>query len=96
MRFIGDLFVRRLLAPKLLPAIVYQLLEGGEDSLESLIALIAVVASEFDKKASLYQAPLRDAFAVFQRKLNAKSMSPRLCCLIQDLLDTKARGWALR
>jgi hypothetical protein len=78
MRFIGDLLVRRLLAPKLLPPIVHELLNGNEDSLESLIALVTVVAPEFEAKPSLYQAPLKDAFQVFRRKLNDKSLSSRM------------------
>lgn len=96
MRFIGDLLVRRLLAPKLLPQIVHKLLSGSEDALESLIALISVVASEFGDKASPYQAPLLDALRVLNCKLVNKSVCPRMCCQIQDLFDAKARGWASR
>jgi len=96
MRFIGDLLIRRLLAPKLLPQIVHKLLSGNEDALESLIALILVVAREFEEKASPYQAPLRDAFQVLRHKLNNKSVCSRLCCQINDLFDSKARGWASR
>jgi len=96
MRFIGDLLVRRLLAPKLLPQIVHKLLSGNEDALESLIALLLVVASEFEEKASAYQAPLRDSFQVLRHKLVNKSVCPRMCCQINDLFDAKARSWAPR
>lgn len=96
MRFIGDLLVRRLLAPKLLPQIVQVLLNGDEDALESLIALVMVVAPEFEGKQPLYQAPLRDAFQVLRRKLKEKSICSRMCCQINDLLDAKARSWAPR
>jgi hypothetical protein len=93
MRFIGDLLVRRLLAPKLLPPIVHELLHGTEAAIESLIALLSIVGPEFELKPSLYQAPLRDAFAVLGNKMSEKSLCPRLCCQINDLLDAKARGW---
>jgi hypothetical protein len=96
MRFIGDLVVRRLLSPKLLPPIVHELLGGNEDALESLIALITVVAPEFEAKASLCQAPLRDAFQVLRRKNNEKSVCLRMRCQIDDLFDAKARSWAPR
>jgi len=96
MRFIGDLLLRRLLAPKLLPPIVHELLGGDEDKLESLIALLTIVAPEFEAKPSLYQAPLRDAFQVLRRKNNDKSVCPRMKCQITDLFDAKARSWAPR
>jgi len=96
MRLIGDLLVRRLLAPKLLPPIVHELLNCDEAGLEALIALLMVVSPEFETKPSLYQAPLRDAFAALSRKMNEKAVCSRLCCQIHDLLDAKARGWAPR
>jgi len=96
MRLIGDLLVRRLLAPKLLPPIVHELLNCDEAGLEALIALLNVVSPEFETKPSLYQAPLRDAFAALTRKMNEKAVCSRLCCQIHDLLDSKARGWAPR
>jgi len=96
MRFIGDLLVRRLLAPKLLPPIVHELLTGNEDSLESLIALLMVVAPEFEKKTSLYQAPIRDAFGVLRRKSTDKGVCSRMRCQISDLFDARARDWAPR
>jgi hypothetical protein len=94
MRFIGNLLVRRLLAPKLLPPIVHELINGDEAATESLIALLATVAPAFEAKPSLYQAPLRDAFAVLRRKMDGKDVCPRICCQINDLLDAKERGWA--
>jgi len=85
-----------LLAPKMLPAIVHELLGGNEDALESLIALIIVVAPEFEKKTSLYQAPVRDALQVLRRKNGEESVCLRMRCQINDLFDAKARSWAPR
>lgn len=96
MRFIGDLLVRRLLSAKLLLPIVQQLLNSNEAALESLIALLNVVGPEFEMKQSLYQAALRDAFAVLRAKMSDKAVCARVGCQINDLLDAKARGWALR
>jgi len=96
MRFIGDLLVNRLLAPKLLPPIVHELLNRDEDALESLIALINVVAPEFEKKQSIYQAPVLDALQVLRRKLQQKSVCSRIRFQITDLFDAKERGWAPR
>lgn len=96
LRFIGDLLVRRLLSAKLLPPIVHTLLSGTEAELESLLALLEVVAPVFEGTPSLYQAPLHDAFAVLRRRVAEKSTCQRVRCQIQNLLDARARGWAPR
>ena len=41
---IGELLVRRLLAPKLMLPIIHELLTGDDAALEDLVALLAVVA----------------------------------------------------
>lgn len=96
MRFIGELLARRLLAPKLLPPIVHELLNGDAAAAEDLIALLTVVAPHFEQKASLVQAPLKDAFATLKQKSIAKGTSTRLKCQITDLLEARTRGWAPR
>jgi hypothetical protein len=96
MRFIGDLLVRHLLAPKLLLPIVHQLLNSDEAALESLIALLMVVGPEFEVKPSLHQAPVREAFGKLRGKMSDKGVCARTRCQIQDLLDAKARAWAPR
>jgi translation initiation factor 4G len=64
MSFIGELLVRRLLAPKLMLSIIHELISGNSEAmLESLIALLTVVGPCFDQKASIYQAPLKETFA---------------------------------
>jgi hypothetical protein len=94
MRFIGELLVRRLLAQKLMLPIIFQLLAGDEAALESLIALLNVVAPEFDQTSSPYQAPLNDAFATLSRKSKDKSVSQRLRFQLRDLFEARARGWS--
>jgi len=96
MRFIGDLLVRRLLAQKLMPPIVLELLNGDEAALESLIAFLMVIAPFFEQNATLYKAPLRDAFATLRHKRTEKGISSRVRCLMSDLFDARARGWAPR
>lgn len=94
MRFIGELLVRRLLAPKLMLPIVHELLNGDEASIEDLVALLTVVAPSFEQKASLFQAPLKDAFATLRGK--SKGFSTRVHCQISDLLEARSRAWAPR
>jgi len=96
MRFIGELLVRRLLAPKLICPIIFKLLSDDEAALEDLIALLMVVAPFFEKHASLFQAPLKDAFVTLQQKKASKVFSTRLDCQISDLLDARSRAWAPR
>jgi hypothetical protein len=92
MRFIGELLVKRLLAQKLMVPIMFELLAGDEAALESLIALLTVVAPEFDQKPSPYQAPLHDTFSTLSRKTKDKSLSPRLRFQLRDLFDARAKG----
>jgi hypothetical protein len=94
MRFIGELLVRRLLAQKLMLPIIFQLLGGDEAALESLIALLNVVAPEFDQKSSPYQAPLNDAFSTLSRKSKDKNVSSRVRFQLRDLFEARARGWS--
>lgn len=96
LRFIGDLLVHRLLSIKLLPPIVHTLLNGGEAELESLLALLEVIAPGIEGEAASYQAPVNDAFAVLRQRVLQKSICQRVRCRIQNLLDAKARGWAPR
>lgn len=96
MRFIGELLVRGLLAQKLMPPIILELLHADEAALESLIALMTIVAPFFEQKASLYQATLRDTFTTLRRRQNDKGISSRVRCLLSDLFDFQARGWVVR
>jgi len=96
MRFIGDLLVRRLLAQKLMPPIILELLNGDEAALESLVAFLMVIGPFFEQNATLYKAPLRDAFATLRHKRTEKGISSRLRCLMSDMFDARASGWALR
>lgn len=96
MRFIGELLTQRLLAPKLMLPIVHQLIDGDDAALESLIALLTIISPTFDQKDSLYQAPLKDAFATLRRKSSSKDVCSRLRCQITDLLEARARGWVAR
>jgi len=101
MSFIGELLIRKLLAPKLMPPIVHQLMHGDEAMLESLIALLSIVAPCFDQKPSttatlVEKAPLKDAFAMLRRKSTEKAICLRVRCQINDLLEARAQGWAPR
>jgi len=96
MRFIGELLVCRLLALKLMPQIVFELLNGDEAALESLIAFLMVVAPVFEQEGSLYAASLRDAFATLQRRRTEQALSQRLRCYLSDLFDARSRDWSPR
>jgi len=96
MRFIGELLVRGLLAQKLMPPIVLELLQRDEAALESLIALLTIIAPFFEQKETLYQITLRDTLATLRRKETDKGISSRVRCHLSDLFDFHARGWSVR
>lgn len=94
MRFVGELLVRRLLAGKVFIAIAHELLSsGGEAELESLAALLIVVGPRFEQAHSVYAAPLKEIFASLRGKTKDASLPIRVRCVLQDLLDARARGW---
>jgi hypothetical protein len=94
MRFIGELMVCRLLAPKLMLPIVHELLEGDETALEALIAFLSVIGPAFEQERSPYQAPLKDVFTTLRRKKSDKKISPRMRFLMSDLFEVRAKGSA--
>jgi len=96
MRFIGELLTRRLLAPKLMLPIVHELMDSDETALESLIALLTIIAPSFEKEGSIYKGPLRDAFASLRKRHADKALSNRLRCQLADLFEARARNWAPR
>lgn len=97
MRFIGELLVRRLLATKMLLPILGELLgQGSEAAIESLVALISVVAPHFEQGPLLCAAPLKEAFAALKSKVADRNVSARVRFQIRDMLDLRARGWQKR
>lgn len=97
MRFIGELLVRRLLASKMLLPILGELLgQGSEAAIESLVALVTVVAPHFEQGPLLCAAPLKEAFAALKRKSLDKTVSSRVRFQLRDLLELRARGWEKR
>lgn len=96
MRFIGELLKNRLLAPKLMLPIVHELQDSDEVALESLIALLTIIAPSFETEGSLYKAPLRDAFTSLRKRQADKTLSIRLRCQLADLFEARARNWAPR
>lgn len=95
MRFVGELLVRRLLAGKVLIAICDELLAaGGPAELESLAALLAVVGPRFEQAHSVYAGALKETFGILRKRMKDTSQPMRIRCLLQDLLEARARGWA--
>jgi hypothetical protein len=94
MRFIGNLMIRQLLAQKLMMPIVHELLNGDEQALEALIAFLYIVGPTFERKSSVYRAPLQDVFTTLRQKKNDRTrISPRVRFLITDLFDAR-KEWA--
>lgn len=94
MRFIGELLVRRLIASKVLLALMNELQSGDEDAVESLVALLSVAGPHFDSKTNTLQsASIKDTFACLQRRSTEKDLSMRLRFQIRDLLEAREKGW---
>jgi hypothetical protein len=94
IRFVGALLVRKMLASKVMLAIMEELLqEPTSEALESLAALLTVVGPTFDHPDWSYRATLNAIFTQVDKLTKKGSVSSRVRCLLKDVLDLRASGW---
>lgn len=94
IRFVGALLTRKMLASKVLLAIMDELLsDPTPEALESLAALLTVVGPVFDGPAWSYHVALNAIFEQVKKIVKKSSTEPRVRCLMKDVLDLRAAGW---
>jgi hypothetical protein len=94
IRFVGALFVRKMLASKVMIAIMEELLQDPTpEALESLAAFLTVVGPTFDVPDWTYSAALNAVFAQVEKLAKKTKVPKRVRCLIRDMLDLRALGW---
>lgn len=99
VKFVGELLKRRVLSPKIIFLCVEELLlRKTEASLETLCTLLENVCPVFDVPAwPMGQMQFAVTFQTFRKMVMAKGArgapTTRVRCLIQDLLEKKARNW---
>lgn len=94
IRFVGALLTRKMLASKVLLAIMDELLsDPTPEALESLAALLTVVGPTFDGPGWSYHVALNAIFEQVKKIAKKTSTEPRVRCLLKDVLDLRAAGW---
>lgn len=94
IRFVGALMTRKMLASKVLLAIMDELLsDPTPEALESLAALLTVVGPTFDCPGWSYHVALNAIFEQVKKIAKKTSTEPRVKCLLKDVLDLRAAGW---
>eukprot|EP00441_Pelagodinium_beii_P045728 CAMPEP_0197623638 /NCGR_PEP_ID=MMETSP1338-20131121/3610_1 /TAXON_ID=43686 ORGANISM="Pelagodinium beii, Strain RCC1491" /NCGR_SAMPLE_ID=MMETSP1338 /ASSEMBLY_ACC=CAM_ASM_000754 /LENGTH=723 /DNA_ID=CAMNT_0043193673 /DNA_START=96 /DNA_END=2267 /DNA_ORIENTATION=+ len=94
IKLVGALLVRQMLAGKVGIAIMEELLtKPTPEALESLAALLTVVGGCFDRPEWQYRAMLCHMLDRIKVIVQKRSCSPRVRCLLKDLLDLRANGW---
>lgn len=94
IRLVGALLTRKMLASKILFAIVEELLQDPTpESLESAAALLTVVGPTFDVPSFPGRAALTGVFHKIKIIVEAASCEPRARCLLKDVLDLRSSGW---
>jgi hypothetical protein len=94
IRFVGALLARRMLASKVLIAILKELMvEPTPEALETVAALLTVTGPAFDTCDWTHTEELDSIFHMVKDIIKSKSCGARARCLLQDVLDLRAAGW---
>lgn len=94
IKFVGALLTRKMLASKVMFAIIEELLAlSTPEALESLAALLTAVGGTFDRPEWSYRDMLGHVFAQIKSLTDKADCNPRARCLLKDLLDLRDRGW---
>jgi hypothetical protein len=97
LRFVAALLVRKMLAGRVLVAILHHLLQNATpETLESAAMLLTRAGATFDTP----KCPQREAIVAVMERIEAmatqSSIPRRVRCLLQDVVDLRAAGWKER
>jgi hypothetical protein len=94
IRFVGSLLVRKMLASKVMLAIMEELLQDPTpEALESLAALLTVVGPTFDTPDWAHRTMLNAIFTQVDKLTKKSSVSQRVRCLLKDVVEIRNMGW---
>jgi len=94
IRFVGALLSRKMLAGKVLIAILEELVgKPTSEALESAACLLTAAGPTFDTPDWILHAALNGIFMQLKAVSQKKSCEPRVRCIIKDVLDLRAAGW---
>jgi hypothetical protein len=94
IRFVGSLLVRKMLASKVMLAIMEELLQDPTpEALESLAALLTVVGPTFDTPDWVHRTMLNAIFTQVEKLTKKSAVPQRVRCLLKDVVEIRNMGW---
>lgn len=97
MRFIGEIYMKDLVKPKIMMSCLTELLNSGEE--ENLVFFCKLIQT-IGAKLSQYDAKKKKSFTadLFVRitLLSAEHSSSRIRFILKDLIDSRNSGWQVR
>jgi len=94
IRFIGALLARKMLATKVMMAILQELLgTPTPEALESLAVLLTAVGPTFDVPGWTHRTALNAIFEQVRVLVEKHQCEPRSRCLLKDVLELRQGAW---
>lgn len=94
IKLVGALLSRKMLASKVMLAILEELLgDPTPEALESLACLLSAVGPTFDTPEWVHQPALNAIFMQANNIAQSPTCEPRARCLLKDVLDVRRAGW---
>ncbi|KAI1283074.1 Eukaryotic translation initiation factor 4 gamma 1 [Halotydeus destructor] len=96
IKLIGELYKVEMLKGSIMVFCMHKLIsELKEESLECLCVLLKTISNELKdecRKLGKFEEHLEPYFKRLEKIVTCKETSPRVCCLIQDVLDMRRKG----
>ncbi|MBN3296655.1 IF4G1 factor, partial [Amia calva] len=94
IRFIGELFKVKMLVKKTMHNCIVKLLKNHEESLECLCRLLSTIGKDLDLET--VKPRMDQYFSQMEQIIKERKTSPRICFLLQDVLDLRRDNWVPR
>jgi hypothetical protein len=98
IKFVGQLLINKMLSSKIMLQCSEELMRlNTDETLETLCAFLRTTGPSFDVPGWKLHGPFNDLLTNLRGLTkDRKAVSPRIRCLIQDVLDLQASGWVCR
>lgn len=94
IKFVGALLVRKMLASKVVFAIIEELLSDSRpEALESLAALLKVIGPSFDQPDCAHHRMVSSIFDKVEARAMDSNQSSRVRDALEEVLELRACGW---
>lgn len=94
VKLIAHLLRLRMLAAKIIFHCIEELISiGSAEALETLCAFLTTLGSTLDKKQWSGYGRWQEVFRKVELFADDKAQTPRIRCLLKDLLDKRRNGW---